>query len=77
MATGKIVALIRWIFVGKVMSLLFNMPSRLVITFLPRSKSLLISGLQSPPAVILELPKIKFVRIGHRCKSSTIKKAEH
>ena len=53
------VALNRWTFVGKVMSLLFNMLSRLVITFLPRSKHLLISWLQSPSAVILELKKIK------------------
>ena len=52
-------ALTRWIFVGKVMSLLFNMLSMLVITFLPRSKRLLISWLQSPSAVILEPPKIK------------------
>ena len=50
---------IRWTFLGKVMSLLFNMLSRLVITFLPRSKHLLISWLQSPSAVILEPPKIK------------------
>ena len=57
--TGKTIALTRWTFVGKVMSLLFNMLSRLVITFLPRSKRLLISWLQSPPAVILEPPKIK------------------
>ena len=57
--TGKTIALIRWTFVGKVMSLLFNMLSRLVITFLPRSKRLLISWLQSPSAVILEPPKIK------------------
>ena len=49
----------RWTFVGKVMSLLFNMLSRLVITFLPRSKRLFISWLQSPSAVILEPPKIK------------------
>ena len=59
MTTGKTVALTRWTFVGKVMSLLFNMLSRLVITFLPRSKPLLISWLQSPSAVILEPPKIK------------------
>ena len=59
MTTGKTTALTRWTFVGKVMSLLFNMLSRLVITFLPRSKHLLISGLQSPSAVILEPPKIK------------------
>ena len=57
MTTGKTIALERWTFVGKVMSLLFNMLSRLVITFLPRSKCLLISWLQSPSAVILE-PKI-------------------
>ena len=55
--TGKTIALTRWTFVGKVMSLLFNMLSRLVITFLPRSKCLLISWLQSPPEVILELKK--------------------
>ena len=59
MTTGKTMALTRWTFVGKVMSLLFNMLSRLVITFLPRSKHLLISWLQSPSAVILEPPKIK------------------
>ena len=63
MTTGKIKALTGQTFVGKVMSLLFNMMSRLVITFLPRSKHLLISGLQSPSAVILELPKIKFATI--------------
>ena len=59
MTTGKTIALTRWIFFGKVMSLFFNMLSRLVITFLPRSKHLLISWLQSPSAVILEPPKIK------------------
>ena len=59
MTTGKTIALTRWTFVGKVMSLLFNMLSRLVITFLPGSKRLLLSWLQSPPAVILEPPKIK------------------
>ena len=59
MTTGKIIALTRRTFVGKVMSLLFNMLSRLVITFLPRSKCLLISLLQSPSAVILEPRKIK------------------
>ena len=59
MATGKTIALTRWTFVGKVMSLLFNMLSRLVITFLPRSKHLLILWLQSPSAVILEPRKIK------------------
>ena len=58
MTTGKTITLTRWTFVGKVMSLLFNMLSRLVITFLPRSKRLLISRLQSPSAVILEPPKI-------------------
>ena len=57
MTTGKIMTLTRWTFVSKVMSLLFNMLSRLVITCLPRSKSLLISWLQSPSAVILEPPK--------------------
>ena len=61
MTTGKTIALTRWTFVGKVMSLLFNMLSRLVITFLPRSKRLLISWLQSPSAVILEPKKIKSV----------------
>ena len=59
MTTGKTIALTSWTFVGKVMSLLFNMLSRLVITFLPSSKCLLISWLQSPSAVILEPPKIK------------------
>ena len=54
MTTGKTIALTRWTFVGKVMSLLLNMLSRLVITFLPRSRRLLISRLQSPSAVILE-----------------------
>ena len=53
MTTGKTIALTRWTFVGKVMSLLFNMLSRLVITFLPRSERLLISWLQSPSALIL------------------------
>ena len=61
MTTGKTIALTRWTFVGKVISQLFNMLSRLVITFLPRrSKCLLISWLQSLSAVILEPPKIKF-----------------
>ena len=59
MTTGKTIALTRWTFVSKVMSLLLNMLSRLVITFLPRSKCLLISWLQSPSAVILEPKKIK------------------
>ena len=58
MTTGKTIALIRRTFVGKVMSLLFNMLSRLVLTFLPRSKRLLISWLQLPSALILEPPKI-------------------
>ena len=59
MTTGKTIALTRWTFVGKVMSLLLNMLSRLVITFLPRSKRLLISWLQSPSAGILEPKKTK------------------
>ena len=59
MTTGKTIALTRWTFVGKVMSMLFNMLSRLVKTFLPRSKRLLISWRQSPSAVILEPQKIK------------------
>ena len=63
MTTGKTIALTRWTFVGKVMSLLFNKLSRLVITFLPRSKCLLISWLQSPSAVILEPDKIKSATI--------------
>ena len=63
MTTGKSIALSRRTFVDKVMSLLFNMLSRLVITFLPRSKRLLISWLQSPSAVILEPPKIKSVTV--------------
>ena len=58
MTTGKTIALTRWTFVGKVMPLLFSMLSRLVIAFLPRSKCLLISCLQSPSAVIFEPPKI-------------------
>ena len=63
MTTEKTIALTRWTFVGKVMSLLLNMLSRLVITFLPRSKHLLISWLQSPSAVILEPPKIKLTTV--------------
>ena len=59
MNTGKIIALTRWTFVGKIMSLLFNMLSRFVTTFFPRSKRLLISWLLSPSAVILEPPKNK------------------
>ena len=63
MTTGKIIALTRWTLVGKVMSLLFNMLSRLFITFLPGSKHLLISWLQLPSAVILEPPKINSVTV--------------
>ena len=63
MTTGKIIALTRWTFVGKAMSLLFNMLSRLIIAFLPRRKHLLISWLQSPSAVILEPPKIKSLTV--------------
>ena len=63
MTTGKTIALTRRTYVGKVMSLLFNMLSRLVIAFLPRSKRLLISWLQSPSAVILEPKKIKAVTV--------------
>ena len=59
MTTGKTIALTRWTFVGKVMSLLFNMLPRLVTAFLPRSKRLLISWLQSPSAVIFEPPRKK------------------
>ena len=65
MTTGKTVALTRCTFVGKVMSLLFSMLSRLVITFLPRSKHLLISWLKSPFTVILEPPKIKVCHCFH------------
>ena len=63
MATGKNIALTRWTFVGKVMSLHFNTLSRFVIAFLPWSKCLLISWLHSPSAVILEPPKIKSVTV--------------
>ena len=63
MTNGKTIALNRRTFVGKVMSLLYNMLSRLVITFLPKSKRLLISWLQSPSAVILKPPKIKSVTV--------------
>ena len=63
MTTRKTIALTRWTFVSKVMSLLFNMLSRVVIAFLPRSKGLLISWLQSPSAVILEPKKIKPVTV--------------
>ena len=68
MTTGKTIALTRWIFVGKVVSLLFNMLSRLVKTFLPRIKCLLISWLQSPSAVLLEPQKI----VSHRFPNFTI-----
>ena len=63
MTTGKTIAFTRWTFVGKIMSLSFNMLSRFVIAFLPKSKSLLISWLQSPSAVILELEEIKSLTI--------------
>ena len=63
MTTGKTIALTRWTFVGKVMFPLFNTLSRFVIAFLPRIKNLLISWLQSPSKVILELPKIKSVTV--------------
>ena len=63
MTTGKTTALTRWTFAGRVISLHFNMLSRLVITFLPRSKHLFISWLQSPSAVILEPKKIKSVTV--------------
>ena len=63
MTTGKTIAVTRWTFVGKVMSLLFNMLSRMVIAFLPRSKHLLISWLQSPSSVILEPKKIKSLTV--------------
>ena len=63
MTTGKTIALTRWTFVGKVTSLFFNLLSRLVIAFLPRSKHLLISWLQSPSEVILEAKKIKSLTV--------------
>ena len=63
MITAKTIALTRWTFVGKVASLLYNMLSRFVIAFLPRSKCLLISWLQSPSTVILEPPKIKSLTV--------------
>ena len=63
MTTGKTIALTRWTFVGKVMSLFFNTLSRIVIAFLPRSRCHLISWLQSPTAVILEPKKIKSVTV--------------
>ena len=63
MTTKRTIALTQWTFVGKVMSLLFNILSKLVIAFPPRSKRVIISWLQSPSAVILEPPKIKFVTV--------------
>ena len=63
MTTGKVITLTRWTCVGKIMSLLFNMLSRFVIAFLPRSKHLLISWQQSPSAVILEPKEIKSVTL--------------
>ena len=66
MTTGKIISLSRWTFAGKVMSLVFNKLSRLIVTFLPRSKHLLISWLQSPSAVILEPQKIKSVTVSRK-----------
>ena len=63
MTTGNTIVLTRWTFVGKVMSLFFNMLSRLVKDFLPRSKHLLISWLQSPSVVILEAPKLKSLTV--------------
>ena len=76
MTTGKTIALTRQIFVGKVMSLLFNMLSRLVIAFLPRSKHLLISWLQSPSVVILEPQKIKSVTVSIVSPSVCLKMME-
>ena len=70
--TGKTIALTRWTFVGKVLSLLLNVLSRLVITFLPRSKCLLISWLQSPSAVILEPKKIESATVSIFSPSETI-----
>ena len=63
MTTGKMITLTRWTFVGKVMSLLFNMLSRFVIAFLPGSKHLLISWLQLPSTEVLEPPKIKSITV--------------
>ena len=73
MTTGKTIALTRWTFVGKVMDMLFNMLSKLVITFLPRSKHLLISWLQSPSAMILEPPKTKFLTVSTVSPSNMLK----
>ena len=63
MTTGKTIALTRWTFVDKAMCQIFNMVSRLIVTFIPRSKRLLISWVQSPSAVILELQKLKAVTV--------------
>ena len=71
MTTGKTIALTRQTFVGKVLSLLFNMLSRLVIAFMPRSKRLLISWLQSPSEVILEPRKIKSATVSTLVKDVT------
>ena len=71
--TGKTIALTRWTYVGKVTSLLFNMLSRLVITFLPRSKYLLTSWLQSPYAEMLELRKIKSATVSTVSPSMSMK----
>ena len=76
MTTGKTIALTRQTFVGKIMSLLFNMLSRLVITFLPRSKHLLISWLQSPSAVILEPRKIKSATVSIVSPSKVIREMQ-
>ena len=80
LTTGKTIALTRWTFVGRVMSLLFNMLSRLARAFLPKSKLLLISWLQSPSAVILEPQKMKYLTVSivspsfcHLCHLSTAK----
>ena len=73
LTTGKTIALTRWSFVGKVMSLLFNMLSRFLIAFLPRSKHLLISWLQSPSAVILEPKKIKSVTVSKKKRLFTVR----
>ena len=75
MTTGKTIALTRWTFVGKVMSLLLNMLSRLVITFLSKSKRLLISWLQSPSAVILEPRKIKSATVSPSICHEVIRKS--
>ena len=76
MTTGKTIALTRWTFVGKIISLLFNMLSRFIISFLPRSKRLLISWLQSPSAVINDgsrKVKVLVAQMGERLKDATFK----